>query len=43
MGISKFISEVKDDFEVYGELDDGWEEFRPGIDYNGFLVRRKIS
>jgi hypothetical protein len=41
IGISKHITEIKTDFEIYGELSDRWENFRKGIDYNGFLVRRK--
>ena len=41
MGISKFLSEVNDDFEVLGELNDEWETFRKDVEYDGFLVRRK--
>ncbi len=41
MGISKYFSEVKDDFEIYGELSDSWENFRKEVDYEGFLVKRK--
>ena len=41
MGISKFLSEVNDDFEVLGELNDEWETFRRDVEYEGFLVRRK--
>ena len=41
MGITKFISEAKDDFEILGERNDDWEKFRKNIDYEGFLVRRK--
>ncbi len=41
MGISKYLSEVKSDFEIYGELTDGWENFKKGVDYEGFLVTRK--
>jgi hypothetical protein len=41
MGITKYLTEIKDDFELYGENDDEWELFRKGIDYNGFLAKRK--
>jgi|SRR5690606_2480954 len=41
MGISRFLEEVRADFEILGELHDEWEEFKPGIEYEGFLVRRK--
>jgi len=41
MGISKFLTEVDEDFEVLGELNDSWDIFRKNIEYEGFLVRRK--
>ena len=41
MGISKFLSEFDEDFEVLGELNDNWDIFRKNIEYEGFLVRRK--
>jgi hypothetical protein len=41
MGISKFLTEVDEDFEVLGEINDTWEIFRKNIEYEGFLVRRK--
>jgi hypothetical protein len=41
MGITKFLSEVNEDYEVLGELNDEWETFRKDVEYEGFLVRRK--
>ncbi len=41
MGITKYLSEIKVDFELYGETDDEWVPFRKGVDYNGFLTKRK--
>ncbi|MFV0303856.1 MAG: DUF6934 family protein [Moheibacter sp.] len=41
MGITKFFKDVKEDFEVQGELKDDWETFKKGIEYEGFLVCRK--
>ena len=41
MGISKFLTEVDEDFEVLGELNDSWDIFRKNIEYEGFLARRK--
>jgi hypothetical protein len=41
MGITKFLSEVNEDFEVLGELNDEWETFKKDVEYEGFLVRRK--
>jgi hypothetical protein len=43
MGITKFLSEVNEDFEVLGELKDDWEVFKKDVEYEGFLVRRKNS
>ena len=41
MGISKFLSEVDEDFEMLGELNDNWDIFRKNVEYDGFLVKRK--
>ena len=41
MGVTKFFSEVNDDFEVLGEREGDWESFRKNVEYEGFLVRRK--
>lgn len=41
MGIAKFFDELNLDFEVYGQLNDSWEKFRPDMRFEGFLVRRK--
>ena len=42
MGISKYLSEVKNDFEIYGEVKEGWENFKDGIEYDGFLAKRNF-
>jgi len=41
MGITKHILEVKKDFIVLGQREKSWKNFRIGIDYEAFLVRRK--
>ena len=41
MGITKYLSEVYEDFEVLGERNDDWETFRKNVEYESFLVRRK--
>lgn len=43
IGISKFIKEVKKDFEIYGELENDWDKFKIDVEYKGFLVKRKIK
>lgn len=41
MGISRFLTDVKRDFEVYGLKEGAWEPFRVGVNYEGFLAKRK--
>ncbi|MEM8894806.1 MAG: hypothetical protein AAGC88_09525 [Bacteroidota bacterium] len=41
MGISKYLKEAQEDFEIYGELEDQWELFKTDRDYKGFLIVRK--
>ena len=43
MGISKYLSEVNNDFEVLGERNNDWETFRKNIEYDGFLIKRKMK
>lgn len=43
MGIIKYLIEIQKDFEVYGELENDWEEFETGKQYTAFLVKRKNS
>ena len=40
MGISKYISEIKKDFEVFGFKDNSWHPFRKNIEYEAFLAKR---
>jgi hypothetical protein len=41
MGISRFLNEINEDFEILGEISDNWETFKLDVEYEGFLVRRK--
>lgn len=41
MGISKYIELIREDFQIFGELENGWESFTKRIDYKGFLVQLK--
>jgi hypothetical protein len=41
MGITKYYDEATTDFEIYGEIDGTWEEFKKDVDYDAFLVKRK--
>jgi hypothetical protein len=40
MGITKYIYEVRQDFEVYGLLNGEWQDFEKDIEYTAFVVRR---
>ena len=41
MGITKYLSEITHDFEILGQRNNDWETFKKGVDYAGFLVKRK--
>ncbi len=41
MGITKYILEIKKDFQVFGLLDNEWEKFEKEVEYEAFLVKRK--
>lgn len=41
MGITKYIDEIKNDFDIYGLRENEWEKFVKEIEYDAFLVRRK--
>ena len=41
MGINKYFDEITNDFDVFGELESGWEEFQKNIDYEAFIVKLK--
>jgi len=41
MGITKYLEEVKKDFDLLGERKDDWESFCKDVDYDGFFIRQK--
>jgi hypothetical protein len=41
MGIVRNLLEIKNHFEVQGSINDDWEEFQPGRNYDAFLIKRK--
>lgn len=41
MGITRYIDEIKKDFEIYGLKQNEWETFKKEVEYDAFLVRRK--
>jgi hypothetical protein len=42
MGISKYLDEIQQDFVIFGEIENGWEEFKKDVDYEAFFVKRKF-
>jgi hypothetical protein len=42
MGITKFYKEMQDDFYLYGQIGDDFQEFELGKNYVGFLAQRKF-
>ena len=42
MGINKFLNELNNDFEVYGQINNNWEKFESNSEFEGFLVKRKV-
>jgi hypothetical protein len=41
MGITNNLTEIANDFHIYGLLNEKWEKFVIGEDYEAFLVTRK--
>lgn len=41
MGLTKYLSEIEEDFDLYGQKKGEWESFEKGIEYEAFLAQRK--
>jgi hypothetical protein len=41
ININRHFSEISSLFDVYGLRDKCWEEFKPGLSYHEFLVRKR--
>jgi hypothetical protein len=41
MGINKYYTESQNDFVIYGEKNEDWENYIKGEDYDSFLVKLK--
>jgi len=41
MGIAKYLSEISNEFEVYGQIQNEWEIFQLNVEYDAFLTQRK--
>jgi hypothetical protein len=41
MGLTRYLAEIEEDFELYGQRMGAWEYFEKGVEYTAFLVQRK--
>ncbi|HEY4060697.1 MAG TPA: hypothetical protein VGM30_02295 [Puia sp.] len=41
MGLTKYLQEIMEDFDLYGQKKGEWELFEKGVEYEAFLVQRK--
>jgi hypothetical protein len=41
ININKFYTYISRDFIIYGELEQGFERFRKGVNYHGFFILKK--
>lgn len=41
MGITNNLTEIQNDFDIYGFIGQSWEDFQKGRDYEAFLVKKK--
>ena len=43
IGINKYYDEIKKDFDIFGQIEEGWEPYTKGRNYIAFLAQKKIS
>jgi uncharacterized protein DUF6934 len=41
MGLTKYLKEIEEDFELYGQKDGEWKFFEKRIEYEAFVAKRK--
>lgn len=41
MGLAKYLTEIIEDFELYGQFEGEWQDFEKGVEYDSFLAHRK--
>lgn len=41
MGLTKYLAEIKEDFDLYGQKEGEWQDFEKGVEYEAFLAQRK--
>lgn len=43
MGLTKYLEEIQEDFELYGQKEGEWQPFEKGVEYEAFLAQRKTE
>ena len=41
MGLTKYLAEIAEDFDLYGQKEGEWQNFEKEVEYEAFLVQRK--
>jgi hypothetical protein len=41
MGLTKYLNEILEDFDLFGQKEGEWEVFKKGVEYGAFLCQRK--
>jgi len=41
MGLTKYLTEIEEDFDLYGQKDGEWHGFKKGVEYEAFFAQRK--
>jgi hypothetical protein len=43
MGLTKYLDEILEDFDLYGQKEGEWQVFEKGVEYVAFLAQRRIE
>jgi len=41
MGLTKYLTEILEEFDLFGQKKGEWEVFKKGVEYDAFLCQRK--
>lgn len=41
MGITKYVDEIKERFDLYGQKGEDWEVFQKSVEYEAFIIQLK--
>lgn len=43
MGIARILKEINQFYEIQGSINDLWEPFQKGVNYNAFLFKPRLN